>query len=569
MIVPSGEQEKAAFIEWVIGCCCNDQQERQSLYQKRRRYLLYGQDKMLMVQFNRLKSHLALLSSFLFASDQAAYSIAPPKNAPPEVAAKYLAIEDEFNDDWRDSGLANSYDQALYWSLVFDTMVIKQGWNDITDSSFSVLVEPGSFGVFNPATSDFNSQQAFVHSYVIDWDEAVERLERAGRKADIEKLQPISGGSTDLGLPGSLGQMIISATGGANLSGNITGEVNPNYEMSPSYAPRVAATMCRFDEVWVWDSEAKDFRTFQVVAGNIILSDSKKVIDAQKRMSKNLKFDSDTNLFLKHNSPFTVVTPYPIFNYFWGDCHLEDLIPLQNWSTERLDQISEILEQQVDPAKVFAGFMGLDDERAEALGGPGTWVQDQMPGAKVDRMTPTMPEDLFREFDAIGNMFMEQSGFTEIMAGRGEKNVRGRGHARELKTTGGGRVKKVAGGLEKSLVRLGDIALKLKAKNDDDPIRLDDGTEFVLAQVLGTHKHTIRIAGHSHSPLFTSETHEIATALFKANSIDREWLIRLFRPPMMDQLIHALRARIKAEQAQAQQRMAAGVVEHPNQRKRA
>ena len=45
-------------------------------------------------------------------------------------------------------------------------------------------------------------------------------------------------------------------------------------------------------------------------------------------------------------------------------------------------------------------------------------------------MTPQMPEDLFREFDAIGAMFMEQSGFTEIMAGKGEKNVRGQGHAR-------------------------------------------------------------------------------------------------------------------------------------------
>ena len=63
-------------------------------------------------------------------------------------------------------------------------------------------------------------------------------------------------------------------------------------------------------------------------------------------------------------------------------------------------------------------------------------------------------------------------------------------------------------------------------------------------------KWTMRIAGHSHSPLFVDEGRELAAALFKANAIDREMLIRLLNPPQRDNMIFALRERIKAEAAE-------------------
>ena len=116
-------------------------------------------------------------------------------------------------------------------------------------------------------------------------------------------------------------------------------------------------------------------------------------------------------------------------------------------------------------------------------------------------------------------------------------------------------MRKVATGLEKSLTRYADIGLKLKAKNDDTHLRTPDGKEFVLAQVLGEEDYQIRVSGHSHSPLFTMESTETAIALFKAQSIDREWLLRLIKPPHMRDLINALRKRIIAEQ-QAREKMA-------------
>src|SRR5258708_24520460 len=141
-----------------------------------------------------------------------------------------------------------------------------------------------------------------------------------------------------------------------------------------------------------------------------------------------------------------------------------------------------------------------------------------------------------------------------MLAGRGEKNVRGRGHARELQTMGGGRIRRVAIGLEKTLVRLGDIGLRLKAKNDDEELTIDTDNgplPFALAQVLGDTKHSMRVAGHSHSPLFVAESRELAAILKKAQAIDNEWFIRLLAPTASANLIHALRNRMKAAALQA------------------
>lgn len=565
MRIPSKDDEKSRFLSWVIDTCTADQQQRRDLYSKRRRYFMYGQNIQQIVRFNRIKSHLPLLSSFLFAADQVNYSVAAPKNSDDTMVAQYLALQDDWNEAFQDSGFAEAYDQALLWSLVYDTMIMKVGWNDVTDSEFVDLIEPSSFGVMRP-DRPFSAQQAMVHSYSIDYDDAVERLLRAGHANKIESLEVMGGGDADNGLPGTLNQMVIAATGGENLMGPIIGTINNQYEASPTYTARLDQPMVRFNEVWCWDSEAQDWRSFEATDAGDIISDSKEVVEAITRTApsklRRPDYASKVNLFLPGDNPFTMVTPYPLYDYIWGDCHTEDLIPLQVWSNERLDQINELLEKQVDPAKMFKGFMGMDDERAEALGGPGTWMSDQSPAAAVDVLAPQMPEDLFREFQEIGAMFMEQSGFTDIMTGKGEKNVRGKQHADSLKATGGGRVRKVASHLEESLVRLGDLGIRLRAINDDEPLRAG-GLEFVAAQVLDGRKYTMRIAGHSHSPLFTSETEALAAALFKAQAIDREWFIRMMRPPQEAQLLHALRKRMEAEQKQAQARLAAGVPPHP------
>jgi hypothetical protein len=64
----------------------------------------------------------------------------------------------------------------------------------------------------------------------------------------------------------------------------------------------------------------------------------------------------------------------------------------------------------------------------------------------------------------------------------------------------------------------------------------------------------MRIAGHSHSPLFSDESKETAALLFKAQAIDQEMLIRLLNPPGRDNMIFALRERVKQQMLMAQTR---------------
>src|SRR5258708_18238109 len=187
MKIPGGS-EKTKFVQWIKETCCASQDDRNQMYQRRRRYFLYGQNQDQKVRLNRLKSHISLVNSFLYNSDGLAYAIAAPPNADDLLVQKFLAIEDDWNEEFRDCGLADLFDQALNWASVLDTMIIKQGWNDRTGQQFGKLIHPAPFGVFREDDYDFASQEAFVHSYIIDYDEACERLIRAGKREDIPKL---------------------------------------------------------------------------------------------------------------------------------------------------------------------------------------------------------------------------------------------------------------------------------------------------------------------------------------------------------------------------------------------
>ena len=133
--------------------------------------------------------------------------------------------------------------------------------------------------------------------------------------------------------------------------------------------------------------------------------------------------------------------------------------------------------------------------------------------------------------------------------------MRSRQHAQELRKTGGGRIKRTALKLEPSLVRIGDIGLKLKFKNDDSPITPEadehgKADPFVPAQI-ASDVH-IRIEGHSHSPLFGDESKEIAVLMKKVGAISNEMFVRMLNPPNRDNILNEqrLEARKKAKMIQ-------------------
>jgi len=551
MIIPNAEPFRTDKLKEIRDACIAGFNDRHSLYAKRRKYFMFGSDDYRQVRYNRLFAHIDLVSSFLYSADHAKFTLAPPRNSAPPVQMQALALQDEWNQVFRDTGLANMYGQALRWSLVYDSYYIKMGWNNERKRLFGKLVSPQNFGVYDELEPELSNQEAFVHVFRVPWDRACVMFYRAGLKDRIKDLGVKEGDNIE-DLPPVLKQLLITQTGGQNLSGNLLGQAPLDIQPVILYEAKSNIPTAEFHEVWVWDDVNEDYATFLFADPDILISDSRDTI--RKRMAnghgaKHIGTDdvSGSNEFLAEEHPFVPVTPYPLPDYGYGEAHSERLIPLQNWTTERLDQIAEILEQQVDPSKVFSGFMGLSDEKASAFGGPGSWVLDSLPGAKVDKQIPQMPEDLFVEFKEIGAIFLEASGLTETIMGRGEKNIRGGRQAKQAQSTGGSRIKNVAVGLEDSLVQLGDLGLKLYMRNSDEEILLPDGRKFLPAQFMPGDEWNLRIAGHSHSPLFIDDARELAALLLKAQAIDREMFVRLLSPPQEDTIISSLRQRIKAE----------------------
>jgi hypothetical protein len=192
-------------------------------------------------------------------------------------------------------------------------------------------------------------------------------------------------------------------------------------------------------------------------------------------------------------------------------------------------------------------------------------VVDQIPGAKVEELAPKLPEDLFAEYKEIGAVFLDASGLTETVSGKGAEGVRGDKHAKRLAMTGSGRIKKTAVRLEEPLSKIAKVGVKLLQKNSEERMTTDSGQVLVPA-LIAENRLKFRVSGHSHSPLFQDEAKAEAELLFKSQAIDREMLIRLLNPPNADNMIHALRKRLVAEKQQADARAARGEKEpakHP------
>ena len=582
MIIPENTStnplRQNEFIKWVLDTCLDSKKDRKDLYDRRRQFFLYGTGSDQEIIYNRIESHLDLVASFLYSSDRAQFSLSAPLNSDDALVKQYMAVEDSFNDDFRDSGLFDFFGDSIIGSLCYDSMFLKVGWSDVHEDATCTLIEPWKFGVFSEEITELESQPAFVHTYHIDYDNACQRLIRAGLGDKIKDLTVVNT-PFESPYPELITRMIIASTSGENLSGNVTGNVNPSFVARPSYKAKVDRPLVAFHELTVWDDncgEHGDYRTFWVVEPDFIIADSKKTIHILKttdgfkpqREQQTEFYDTECNAFFPREHPFVQVRPYTIHEYFWGKAHIESLIPLQEWSNERLDQIHDILEKQAHPPRVGSGFMGHSDEKMDAFGGADTWVLDQLPQASIKELHPEMPPDIFADYMQIGQLFIEASGLTEVLQGKGTAGVRSKDHAKQLSTTGSGRIKKTATRLEAPLVRLGDLAFKLNMRNNNNEIKPDPkedgkpGDPFYYANMVG--EYSLRIAGHSHSPLFADDTRELAAFLFKSQSIDQEGLLRLLNPPNRDNLIHLLRARQKRQAKAAMMRQQMGAPPKPN-----
>lgn|SRR5262245_16037831 len=564
MIFPTDEEELRKRVKYITDRCLSTRDDRDRDYQYREKYYLFGTNGYEKAKYNRLESHLDLVTSFLYAPDHAFYYLSAPSGADDMDILRVTELQDDFNDDFQAEGFSDAIMDAIPWSMVYDTMIAKVGWNRDRKCLTLELIPPHNFGVYREDVTDLDSQSAFVHTYFLEYQLAVGKLLQAGRPEDIERLEVVNS-ATISPFPEMLQRMIISGSTGSSLSGTIFGQMNPDYTATPTYQPKSEVPLVRFNELWAWDDTYLDWRFFHMLNPDLLIGDSVDTISNYKKATRNVvslfgKLDklgvsSDCNYFIPGEHPFAKIQPYGKYNYFWGKAHIDSLIPLQDWMLERLAEIADILEKQADPPRAASGGLGLTEEKIQSFGGAGSYMFDQLPQFKVEEFAPDMPPDIFAEFKQIEAMFHEASGITEVMAGRSEQGVRSHQQASTLRKTGSGRVKKAALRIETPLVKIGDIALKLKQLHDNRELTTapdDQGKshDFLACDVKDV---KLRVDGHSHSPLFGDESRELALTYRKFGTIDDEDFIRMTNPPQRDTLLHSLRKRKRKREAQQAQ----------------
>jgi len=526
MKIPTDNEHRELFYKELIEKCMVSVNERKTEYSSERAYFLFGAGpEESPALFNKIFPHIDQLTSFLYSAETTRFSINMGASVPDQEQVKVPRLTQALNDEWINSNADQVFSSALTWALVYNSTFIKLVVNN---GIHPFMVEPSSMGVLREDLPYTDRQEALVQTYYITKSELYNRLwSHPKRKQIVDKI------STDVhtrteDVPEGLDRIMMSQT-----NPTIYGTVNLDLYASPRYKARVAEDTVKMYELWVWNDDTRDYQVVTMAEPDVFIYDR-----------------PGATVFLRGELPFVQVCPNPQFDYYWGQSEVERLKFLQQLRNKRMSEVLELLARQVDPPTALSGWTGIMDEKNFALNRPGGLLVSDMPNAKVDRLSPNMPPELFEVIHEVDAMFAEASGISSILAGQGEKGVRSAGHASQLARLGSSRAKKRALVVEDALEKVATLYLKLMQVYDDTAYRDENGIKFTAEQF--TKDFVVKVDAHSNSPIFTEDLRQLAFNLLKAGAIDNESLLDLLEPPMKQLLKEKLKKKEAAKASQPQ-----------------
>ena len=440
---------------------------------------------------------------------------------------KIPKLTSSLNDEWLNSNADQVFSSALNWALVYNTSYIKLV---MRGGIHPYMVEPATMGVLREDAPYTDRQEAIVQTYYITKSELYNRLYSHPKREEIVKRVSSAVHTRSEDIPDGVEQIIMSST-----NPQLYGNVDINLSGYNRYKARVAEDTVKMYELWVWNDATRDYQMVTMADPDVVIYDR-----------------TGESVFLKGELPFIQICPNPQYDYYWGQSEVQRLVQLQELRNSRMAEIQDLLSKQVNPPTALSGFTGILDEKNFALNRAGGLLMSDMPNAKVDRLAPNMPSELFEVIKEVDAMFEEASGISAILSGRGEQGVRSAGHASQLARLGSSRAKKRALVVEDSLEKVATLYLRLMQAYDKTHLTDQDGNQFIAEQF--TKDYTVKVDAHSNSPIFTEDLRQLAFNLFKAQAIDKESLLDLLEPPMKQLLIEKLK---KREAMQPQQQQAA------------
>ncbi|UOF82375.1 UNVERIFIED_CONTAM: portal protein [Bacteriophage sp.] len=526
MRIPTEHTAREAFYLDIIEKCEVSKAERKADYSSLRAWYLFGAGpEESPAIYNKIYPHMDQLTSFLYSAETTRFSINIGASVPNQEHKKIPTLTQALNDEWLNSNADQVFSSALTWALTYCSTFIKLIYNN---GIHPYMVEPASIGVLREDTPYLDRQEALTQTYYVTKSELMARLYSHPKRTQILDRITASYNPLPTEVPEGVDRIVMSQT-----NPTIYGTVNLDLYGYNRYKARVAEDTVEMRELWLWNDETMDYQVVTMATPDVIIYDR-----------------AGESVFLKGELPFVQIAPNPQYDYFWGQSECQRLIYLQQMRNRRMTEILDLLSKQVAPPTALMGFSGILDEKNFALNRAGGLLSTDMPNAKVEKLAPNIPQDLYGSIREIDQMFEEASGIVSVLQGRGESGVRSAGHASQLARLGSSRAKKRALVVEDSLEKVATLYLKLMQTYDNTHYTTEEGTKFIAEQF--TKDFVVKVDAHSNSPIFTEDLRQLAFNLFKAQAIDKESLLDLLEPPMKQELKDRLK-RMEAKQAQQAQ----------------
>jgi len=526
MRIPTEPLDREFFYLDLIQKCLVSREERKADYASLRSWYLFGNgpDESPAL-YNKIFPHIDQLTSFLYSAETTRFSIDLGAAVPQEEHNKIPSLTRALNDEWLSSNADQVFSTAVTWALDYNSTFIKLV---INKGIHPYMVEPATMGVLREDTPYLDRQEAFVQTYYITKSELYNRLySHPNREVIVKRVESTQHERTEIA--NGIERIILSQS-----NPTMYGNVNLDLAGMNRYKATVAEDTVEMTELWVWNDDTNDYQVVTKADPDVIIYDR-----------------PGETVFLKGECPFVQICPNPLYDYFWGMSEVQRLIFLQQLRNRRMSEILDLLSKQVAPPTALIGFTGIMDEKNFALNRAGGLLATDMPSAKVEKLAPQIPPDLFREIGEIDLMFEEASGIVSVLQGRGEQGVRSSGHASQLARLGSSRAKKRALIIEDSLEKLATLYLKCMQSYNNTHFKDINGVPFIAEQFTGD--FVVKVDAHSNSPIFTEDQRTLAFNLFKAGVIDKESLLDMLDPPMKQLLKDRLK---KMEEKQQQQQQA-------------
>lgn len=550
MELPRNEKRMTEKALEIIEECRVSQATRAAAYRQYAQWCETGRASGGLALGNLLEGHVDRLASHLFSPTELRFAIDYENLYPKEWLEKGAVAARVISREWERKNIDVLFGHGTKESLKYGACLLKQLTGRDAEGNFQFrgarLVMPWCFGVYDESNNSIDEQEAVVETVFLNKHEVWRRVRNL---PDADKLyKKILGNANKdegVGMPSNFMHQVLST---AILDTSGSGQSKPGgvvqLSNDPSYVnlgPQIAPEMFPMHEIYVRDDSrdgGEDYTTIQLIEPDILVAPLLK----------------HSNLFVKEHHPYTLIQGNFVANYFWGRSEITDLMMLQSWLTEHLDDAKRLMGQQIDRLLVFPGYDGLTDELYQQFRAQG--AMGLPPGASVSDVTPKMPEQLLPLIAEIIQLMDRVSGFPPIMSGSGEPGVRAGVHADTLMKTGSPRLRDRSLLYERECAEAADITLAILQAKDAKAYWTkseDEKTDFLLSQL--PEDRRVAVDSHTSSPIYADDHANLLAWGVKSGVVTPESAIEQLPFAHKDILI----ARLKEKEA-AQQKM---MQEHP------